>query len=328
MNNINLPTSKFALTVQSHGLLALILLLTMLVGCSGYRYAKMPALAFDDIDYGFPTYKTDGDIPLAYIELGNGSKTLLLVHGLASNAGFWRYTIPELAKNYKVIALDLPGYGKSDKGDHSYSMDFYATQINEFLAYKKLEKVVFVGHSMGGQIGLTFALKYPEKLDKLVLASPAGVESFKPGEAKWLRNVFRIDEITLSGEEIIRTNLNRNFYRWDDKYEWMVEERIRMAKNDEMPAFAHAVIQSVGAMLDGPTSNKLDQVKTKSLIIYGENDGLIPNPFLHPGFTADVFAIAADKMPDVRLVEIPKCGHLLQIEKPVVFSQHVIDFVK
>jgi pimeloyl-ACP methyl ester carboxylesterase len=309
------------------GLIALILV-SVLIGCSGYRYAKMPALSFDDIDYGYVTKKTKGEIPISYIETGTGTKTLLLVHGLASNAGFWRYTIPELAKKYQVIAIDLPGYGKSNKGDHSYSMDFYATQINEFLEQKNLDKVVFVGHSMGGQIGLTFALKYPDKLEKLVLAAPAGVESFKPGEAKWLRNVFRIDEITASGEEIIRANLNRNFYRWDDKYEWMVEERIRMAKNQEMPAFAHAVIQSVGAMLDGPTTNKLDQIKVESLIIYGENDGLIPNPFLHPGFTADVFAKAKETMPDVRLVEIPKCGHLLQIEKPQIFSQHIIDFVK
>lgn len=309
-------------------LLLVVVMITTLAGCAGYRYAKLPAIAFDDIDYGFPTKKTKGEIPMAYIEIGSGTKTLLLVHGLASNAGFWRYTIPELAKKYRVIAVDLPGYGKSAKGDYTYSMDFYATQINEFLSEKSIDKVVYVGHSMGGQIGLTFALKYPEKLEKLVLASPAGVESFKPGEAKWLRNVFRIDEITASGEEIVRANLNRNFYRWDEKYEWMVEERIRMAKAEEMPAFAHAVIQSVGAMLDGPTSNKLDKVKTESLIIYGENDGLIPNPFLHPGFTAAVFAKAKESMPDVRLIEIPKCGHLLQIEKPEIFSKHIIDFVK
>lgn len=324
MKNRNLPQ---ALNVATKLAFVSLILTSILVGCSGYRYAKMPALAFDEIDYGFPTKMLKGDIPIAYIETGQGNKTLLLVHGLASNAGFWRYTIPELAKNYKVIAIDLPGYGKSAKGDYSYSMDFYAEEIQKFLKAKNLDKVSFVGHSMGGQIGITFALKYPELLDKLVLASPAGVESFKAGEAKWLRNVFRIDEIIASGEEIVRTNLNRNFYRWDDKYEWMVEERIRMAKNPEMPAFAHAVIQSVGAMLDGPTSNKLDKVKTESLIIYGENDGLIPNPFLHPGYTADVFLRAKEAMPDVQLVEIPKCGHLLQIEKPEEFSKHIKAFV-
>lgn len=292
------------------------MLVFFVAACSGYKYASMPALEFEDIDYGFATQKSQGDIQLAYIDEGRGDQTLILVHGLASNAGFWRYIIPELAQKYRVIAVDLPGYGKSDKGDFPYGMAWYAEQIVGLMDELNISEAVYVGHSMGGQIGLTLSLNHPERLSKMVLATPAGVESFKPGEAKWLRNVFRIDDLTLSGEEIVRTNLNRNFYRWSSDYEWMVEERMRMAKGKDMPEFAHAVISCVGAMLDEPTTALLPQVQTETLIVYGDSDGLIPNPFLHPGFTRDVFLEAESAMPNAKLHEIEECGHMIQIEKP------------
>ncbi|MEM1093094.1 MAG: alpha/beta hydrolase [Bacteroidota bacterium] len=303
--------------------------LSLLLGaCSGYKYAAMPALEFQDIDYGFATQRTDGDLPLAYIDEGAGDQTIILIHGLASNAGFWRYAIPLLAEDYRVIALDLPGYGKSAKGDLPYGMAFYADQVVALMDALAIDRAVVTGHSMGGQIGLTFALNHPDRLEKLVLASPAGVEAFKPGEAKWLRNVFRIDDIVRSSEEVVRTNLNRNFYTWRDEYEWMVEERMRMAKGEEIEEFAYAVIQSVGAMLDEPTTDRLGEVTAETLIIYGANDGLIPNPFLHPGFTAKVFERAEAAMPNATLVEIPRCGHLLQIEKPQVFAGAVKAFLE
>lgn len=303
-------------------------LLILLTSCSGYRYASMPALEFDEIDYGFQTQLQDGDVDIAYIDEGKGSTTLLLVHGLASNAGFWRYVIPELAKDYRVIAIDLPGYGKSEKGDLPFGMQWYADQIADFIQAKKLENVVYVGHSMGGQIGLTLSLSHPEVLQKMILATPAGIESFKPGEGKWLKNVLRRDDIILSSEEVVRTNLNRNFYRWDERYEWMVEERMRMAKAQEMPAFAHAVVQSVAAMVDEPTTARIPEVQTETLIVYGDSDGLIPNPFLHPGFTREVFMHAKEVMPNAELYEIKDCGHMLQIEKPMEFVKAVHSFVR
>lgn len=303
------------------------ILFVSIAGCSGYRYASLPAVAFDEIDYSFETQLSKGEIPIAYIDEGHGDQTLVLVHGLASNAGFWRYVIPELSKNYRVIAVDLPGYGKSDKGDYPYGMSWYANQLIALMDELEIEKAVYVGHSMGGQIGLTLSLEHPDRLSKMVLATPAGVESFKPGEAKWLRNVFRIDDITLSGEEIVRTNLNRNFYQWEDNYEWMVEERMRMAKSPEMAEFAHAVISCVGAMLDEPTTARLANVQTETLIVFGDADGLIPNPFLHPGFTRDVFKEAERVMPNVQLQEIKECGHMIQIEKPMELVSAINSFL-
>ena len=304
------------------------MLAILLSGCSGFLYTDKPALEFQDIDYGFPVKTALKNPSIAYIDYGSGAKTIVLVHGLASNAGFWRYNIPELAKEYRVIAVDLPGYGKSDKKAYPYNMTFYAEQIKRLTDELKIGKFTFVGHSMGGQIGITFALKYPEKLDKLVLTDPAGIEAFMQGEGDWLRSVMTVSGVKKTNEEGVRRNLAANFYTWNPKWEWMVEERVRMAKAKDFDDFAYAVVRSVNGMLDEPTSGLLQNIKTPTLIVYGRYDGLIPNPYLHPGFPNDVFQKGHKLIPNSQLVEINNAGHMLIIEQPEAYNRTVMEFVK
>lgn len=297
-------------------------------GCSGYLYTGLPAVEFQNIDYGFPVKTALNNPSIAYIDYGSGPKTLVLVHGLASNAGFWRYNIPELAKHYRVIAVDLPGYGKSQKEAYPYNMTFYADEVKRLTDELGIGKFTYVGHSMGGQIGIAFALKYPEKLEKLVLTDPAGIEEFKRGEGDWLRSVMTVSGVKKTTEEGIRRNLAANFYSWDPKWEWMVEERVRMSKAKDFDGFAYAVVRSVNGMLDEPTFNLIQNIKVPTLIVYGKYDGLIPNPYLHPGFPKDVFQMGHKLIPGSELVEIDNAGHMLQIEQPEAYNRTVIDFVK
>ncbi|AXJ00020.1 Pimeloyl-ACP methyl ester carboxylesterase [Cyclonatronum proteinivorum] len=302
--------------------------LLVLTSCAGVRYADKPALEFQDIDYGFAVNFSQGTPQIAYIDEGAGDKTLLLVHGLASNAGFWRYNIAALSEHHRVIAVDLPGYGKSEKGGFPYGMAFWAETLADFIDELGLENVVYVGHSMGGQIGMTLAINHPEAISELVLAAPAGVESFSPGSGDWLRSVFTMEGVKRTPEPQIRENLSINFYRWDNAWEWMVEERVRMAKAADMDEFAYTVVQSISAMLDEPTTHRLHQVSHPTLIVYGRYDGLIPNRFLNPGFPAAVFALAHEQIPDSRLVEINNAGHMLMIEKPAEFNAAVLEFTR
>lgn len=315
-----------------NSLLALTVLLIaggLLAGCSGVRYASAPPLAFEDIDYGFPTERALEAPQIAYIDEGQGEQTILLVHGLASNAGFWRYSIPLLAEaGYRVIAVDLPGFGKSDKGAYPYDMTFYANALSRFIRALNLEPVIYAGHSMGGQIGITLALEEPELIHRLVLAAPAGIEPFGPGESAWLANVLTVDGITNAPEEAIRANLALNFHRWDPAWEWMVEERARMAKTPEMTKFSYAVLRSVHGMLDQPTTARLPEVTVPTLIVYGQYDRLIPNQYLHPGFPRDVFQKGHDLIPQSQLVEIPNAGHMIQIERPRAFTDAVVNYLR
>lgn len=305
-----------------------VLALFIFVGCSGFLYWDKPALQFSEIDYGYLTKSALDNPKISYIDQGSGEQTIILVHGLASNAGFWRYNIPELSKKFRVIAVDLPGYGKSQKGDYNYSMSFYADEIKKLIEELKLKNVVYVGHSMGGQIGIKLAIKYPSLLNKLILASPAGFEEFQQGEGDWLRSVMTMKGVKSTTEEGIRRNLAMNFYSWDDKWEWMVEERVRMRKAADFDEFAYTVVRCVNGMLDEPTFDKLSLIKTPTLVIYGKYDGLIPNPYLNPGHTSDVFENGAKNMLNVELIEIDNAGHMIQFEKPDEFNQAVLDFLK
>jgi pimeloyl-ACP methyl ester carboxylesterase len=307
--------------------ISLVFMSFLIAGCSGYLYTAQPALEFQDIDYTFPVKKVLNNPFISYIDTGKGEHTLVLVHGLASNAGFWRYNIGELAKYYRVIAVDLPGYGKSQKDAYAYNMSFYAAQVKRLVDELKINKFIYIGHSMGGQVGITFALKYPERLEKLVLASPAGFEEFQKGEGDWLRSVMTVDGVKKTTEEGIRRNLAMNFYSWDNKWEWMVEERVRMAKAKDFEEFCYAVVRSVNGMLDEPTWNKIDRITTPTLIIYGENDGLIPNPYLNPGFTKDIMQRGHSLIHNSVLVQLNNSGHMLHIEKPEEFNNAVIGFI-
>lgn len=311
-------------------LFAVLLATLGLAGCSGVRYAEAPPLAFEDIDYGYEVdYALDAP-RLAYIDEGEGDATLLLVHGLASNAGFWRYNIDALADaGYRVIAVDLPGFGKSSKGAYPYDMTFYARTVSRFIEELDLGEVIYVGHSMGGQVGLTLALRRPDQIERLVLAAPAGIEAFDEGEGAWLANVLTEEGIANAPEEAIRANLAMNFHRWDaDRLEWMVEERARMAKSDEMDEFAYAVLRSVHGMIDEPTTPFLSEVTVPTFVVYGQYDGLIPNPYLHPGTPRGVFAPGVEAIPEAELVEIPDAGHMLMIERPEAFNEAVLDYLR
>ncbi len=311
--------------------LLLISIAFVMMSCAGVRYADKPALEFRDIDYGYDVHHAFSDeheMPrIAYIDEGSGDQTLLLVHGLASNAGFWRYNIDELSQNHRVIAVDLPGYGKSQKGGYPYGMHFWAETLSHFIDELGLENVVYVGHSMGGQIGITLSIEFPDAIDQLVLAAPAGVESFSRGSGDWLAGVFTMEGVKRTPEPQIRENLSINFYRWDNEWEWMVEERVRMAKAEEMDEFAYTVVNSVSAMLNEPTTHRLSQVSHPTLIVYGKYDGLIPNRFLNPGFPAAVFRKGHEEIPNSSLVEINNAGHMLMIEKPGDFNAAVVSFL-
>lgn len=300
----------------------------LMFGCSGYLYTDKPALELQDVDYSFSVKKALNNPEIAYIDQGKGSETLILIHGLGSNAGFWRYNIGALSQKYRVIAIDLPGYGKSQKDFYPYSLTFYADQIKRFIDELKLGKVTLVGHSMGGQISIVFALKYPQYLNKLVLAAPAGFEEFQKGEGDWLRSVMSVAGVKKTTEEGIRRNLASNFYSWRDELEWMVEERTRTVKAKDFDKYAYAVVRNVNAMLDEPTFDKLEGIKTPTLIIYGKYDGLIPNPYLNPGFSCDVFNYGHSKIQGSKIHQVDNAGHILMIEKPDEFNSTVLDFLE
>ena len=299
--------------------------------CSTPYSAIRNIKSFDELNYKYPVkkvYLPENEFTIAYTDEGKGDNTIILIHGLGSYLRAWEKNIGELSKNNRVIAIDLPGYGKSSKEPHTGMMTFYAGIVNELVKELKLNKVVIGGHSMGGQIGMTTYLKYPQIVKGLVLAAPAGFERFTKGQKQWFRDVMTVDGVRLTTPEGIQNNLASNFYRVPKDADFMVSERMEMRSADDFIPYCYAVVQSVHGMVDNPVIDYLQDIKVPTLIFFGENDNLITNRYLNPGRTVEIAKYGASKIHNSKLVMIPKTGHFLMFEKPEVFNKETIDFIK
>ncbi len=118
-------------------------------------------------------YLSVGGIRYCYQERGEG-ETVLILPGLATSIDFWQENIPVLASQYHVVALDPPGFGKSDKPDASYELNWIVDRVVDFMDAKGLQRVTVIGGSLGGHLGLLLALKHPERVSKLVLMGSVG----------------------------------------------------------------------------------------------------------------------------------------------------------
>lgn len=121
------------------------------------------------------------DIQLHYIEEGQG-QPLILLHGNGEDTSYFEHQIPYFSKNYRVIAIDTRGHGKSPRGEKPFTIVQFAEDLHDFMDEKGIGKAILLGFSDGGNIALTFALKYPDKVVKMIVDGanlfPSGVKPF------------------------------------------------------------------------------------------------------------------------------------------------------
>jgi len=313
-------------------------------------YAARPALSFQDFDYSSPDGKpwpvkrlalpdtaathALARVPeVAYVELNpEGAQTVVFVHGLGSYLKFWRYQLDAFAaRGYRVLALDLPGYGKSDKpASFPYTMEAMADVVHEFSRKLGAPQPILVGHSMGSQTALSYALRYPQDVKALVLTSPAGFEHFSPREKAWFKRSFSTALIKSATEYSIWGSVRQgNFERWRPELDWLIEERVRVAKSPEFDAYAYANVRTVNGLAHNDfVRESLAQVAVPTLIIYGENDRLIPNPFLHGGSARDIMRYGHERISGSKLVGLAGCGHTVQMDCPQEYNPQVLGFLE
>lgn len=328
----------------------IVLLAALLTTGCVKRYGAEPAMEFADIPYAGPSgtawplksvvlpgaqqrYKL-GDAPkLSYVELNEGApRTVIFLHGLGSYLKFWRSQIDETAaKGYRVIAIDQIGFGKSDKpAGFPYSTEAFAENVDELMELLHIDSAILVGHSMGGQTAMSTALRFPNRVHALVLVSPAGFETFSGREKKWFKNVYGRTLIKDADEESIWGSVRfYNFQRWSPEHEWLVEERVRLAKNADFDAYAYAQVRTVeGLAKNDFVRENAKNITAPTVIIFGNGDRLIPNGFLHAGEPRWTFEIGHEAIKGSELVEIKGCGHTIQLDCTEQFNTELFAFLK
>ena len=270
-------------------------------------------------------YVEVGKINTRYWVLGQGSP-LLLIHGLGASCDYWRYNIRAFSQGYQVYALDLPGFGRSDKRIDDYSLHFAGEFVAAFLDTQGVDRASLVGTSLGGAVSLQFAVQHPHRLEKLVLVSSGGL-------GRELPLSFRLLTTPLLGEFIawawgtrpgMRLTLRSIVYDPQVIKDEFVNEMAELAR---LPG-AKEMLLSVARMgidlrgqnmvLLEPLLRRVPEIEGPTLIIWGAQDPIIPVAHAH---------IAHQMIRNSRLHIIDRCGHVPQIEKPEEFNRLVLEFL-
>lgn len=265
---------------------------------------------------------------IAYWEEGEGNNTILFVHGLGSYSYAWIKTIPVLSKYFRCVSIDLPGFGKSSVIDHDATIDFYAGIIFEFLKESGISTISLCGHSMGGAVVEHFSKKHPKFVEKLILIAPAGLEKFEPVEVVEILEFFKPELMLKTTPEQVRKNVTTHFLTLPPESEKMIQDRIDFRAEPCFSTHALIITKSVSGILKSQIFNEHFEVKIPVLLIFGANDGLIPNRYYHKDLNTEILANeSVSKYPDAKLILIDNCGHFPQIEKDLEVNNSIIEFV-
>lgn len=266
-------------------------------------------------------YLTAQGLRIFYREQGSGPPALLL-HGWPTSSLLWRNIAPVLAKTRRVIALDLPGFGASDKPDNvTYDFAFFESVLTEVLQQLKIDRVALVVHDLGGPVGLYWAVRHPERVEKLAI-----LNTLVYPEIHWGPRMFLIG---LNTPLLRRVFATRGFI-WLTLFLGMRDKKKltdELLRSYQAPfrerAARRAMIRTWGDLGRGgfeTISEKLPKITAPVRVIYGVQD-----PVLH-----DVIGTARrlqNDLPRAEITALERCGHFLQEDDPETVAQLLADFL-
>jgi len=236
---------------------------------------------------------------------GKGRDALVLVHGWGCNLDHWRDQIPDFAKRNRVIALDLPGHGQSDKPQIPYTMDLFANAIDAVMREAKVERAVVAGHSMGTPVARQFYRKYPQKTLAIIIVD-GGLRPFGTKEMRdQFLAVFRAPNYKEAGVQM--------FAQMMGTLAPADRERVNSSFSNTPQNVLVGAMESMNQdSLYGP-----DKINVPVFAIIAKS------PFWPPD-TEQFFRTLA---PDFEIQWLEGVSHFLMMEKPKQFNDAVIAFL-
>lgn len=270
--------------------------------------------AWLDIDWpAHQRWVTVDGVPANVIEIGAGPP-LLFVHGLSGCWQNWLENVPHFAATHRVIAVDLPGFGASPMPREPISIPGYARFLEGVCDALSIDAAAVVGNSMGGYVAAELAIASPQRVERLMLVSAAGIA------AEHLRR----DRI-MTGARVVAAIGTRAAAR----HAWFARRpglrRIALSFVVRHPErlsapLAHELMQGSGkpgflpameAILEHRISERLPQVACPTFVVWGEDDRVIP--------VRDAQRFG-ELIPDARVVVLPDTGHVAMLERPARFN--------
>jgi pimeloyl-ACP methyl ester carboxylesterase len=252
---------------------------------------------------------------LHVLDLNTGAaQTVLLVHGYGASVSSWKPVLPELRKRFRVIAVDLPGFGKSDAREGDYSVDALADTLAQILDEKGINRVHLAGHSWGTAVAMAFVRRHRERVDKLVLISGFLYDD-------QLLPLFRWARASGVGEALYRMVYSggageRLYFNFVDPNQVTEEVADEVERTLDQPGHLAALLAAARGMrfADGEYA----KVDADTLLVWGREDRVARLAFGER---------LARELPRARLVVLPRCGHLPMWECTGQTAAALIEFL-
>jgi len=264
--------------------------------------------------------EVDG-LRLHYLAAGEGDPVLLL-HGWPTSSFLWRDVMGPIAERHRIIALDLPGFGQSDKPlDVSYSFRYFERVLSGFLGRLEIDRTSLVVHDLGGPIGLYWACRNSDRLDKLAL-----LNTLVYPEVSWAVVAF-VAAIKLPGLRSIMAS------------PWGLKQALRIGVHDRSRLSDEAIRGVQAPFASRPSRKALLKAGTnlspKGFVqiarwlpslnapvrgIYGERDRILPD-------IARTMERVQQDVPHAEVTALPDCGHFLQEERPAHLGRLLAEFL-
>lgn len=254
---------------------------------------------------------------VAYWEGGRGP-ALILIHGQFGDHRDWQPVLERLAKRHRVIAVDLPGYGDSDKPDRAYDMAFYANVLQDLSNTLKVERANVVGNSFGGQVAISFALTSPSRVGKLILADSGGFLKVSDAQRQFFAQRFSEEFLLGLTPETNRALFLPVVTNDSEAKRQYLDKQNEMLSRADYPAYARALSRNIRLALDTYLLDDLPRVQCPTLLLWGERDVVLP---------VSQAQQALPKLPKGELRTLPGCGHAPQLDCPDAFVSAVEEFL-
>jgi len=255
-----------------------------------------------------------------YHEVSGRGPDLVLLHGWSLNLRVWQDLVRELTQRFRVIAIDLPGHGRSDWDPHASTPAAQAWRVHETLA-ALTGRYALLGWSLGGQLALDLAAALPGEIVRLVLVATTPKFVAGPGwrcGTPWPLLARLTHRLHTEGELAVRDFLALQVRGSAPRTAERVLTKLRAAVLTHGAAHLDALVSGLARLREGDLRGSLPQLHVPALVISGQRDRIIR--------PAAVRALAA-ALPDARYVEIAGAGHVPFLSHPVQFTRQLSGFL-
>ncbi|MFX1358031.1 MAG: alpha/beta fold hydrolase [Promethearchaeota archaeon] len=268
-------------------------------------------------------------IKICYEIHGKG-ETLILLHGFAMYKEYWIGQINPLSEHFKVIIIDNRGCGASDHLSEPYNIEDMADDVNSLMDYLEIEKAHIGGHSLGGMIAQRFAIKHPERLNKLVLLGtfaklPLDKSGFEMYKNSQLANYeAKVKDPTKAFYDKVKQRFTRGFYKKmvenpkEKFHNLFTTEELMRFENTKGTSKSQDIMNLIHSIINHNTLEHLHKIKNQTLILVGEKDRLAP---LISGQAMH------QRIPNSKL-KIIIGGHWFTLESAPEVNQLILEFLK